>query len=107
MSFSQKGIDKLRNFQEHLKMRHPDGDFVVSDGFEMGSFLVFLPALFYLFLLALNWFKDHFLKCNDRAELVRTWLPVSYDGPKSWLDQLVYDRALLLVGAFTSTFSKA
>jgi len=36
MSFSQKGIDKLRNFQEHMKMRHPDGDFVVSDGFDDG-----------------------------------------------------------------------
>jgi len=37
MSFSQKGIDKLRNFQEHMKMRHPDGDFVVSEGFDDGS----------------------------------------------------------------------
>ncbi|KIM41275.1 hypothetical protein M413DRAFT_445312 [Hebeloma cylindrosporum] len=80
MSFSQKGIDKLRNFQEHMKMRHPDGDFVVSEGFDD----------------ALNWFKEHFIKCNDRAALVKTWLPVTYDGPKSWLDQLVYDRALVL-----------
>lgn len=48
--------------------------------------------------LALNWFKDHFIKCNDRAALVKTWLPVTYDGPKTWLDQLVYDRALVLVG---------
>ena len=47
--------------------------------------------------LALNWFKDHFIKCNDRAALVKTWLPVTYDGPKTWLDQLVYDRALVLV----------
>jgi hypothetical protein len=61
-------------------------------------------ASFCSLLLALIWFKDHFLKCNDRAELVKTWLPVSYDGPKSWLDQLVYDRALLLVGALSSTF---
>lgn len=37
MSFSQKGIDKLRNFQEHMKMRHPDGDFVVSEGFADGN----------------------------------------------------------------------
>ncbi|KAF8153267.1 other/ULK/ULK protein kinase [Crassisporium funariophilum] len=80
MSFSQKGIDKLRNFQEHMKMRHPEGDFVVSEGFDD----------------ALNWFKDHFIKCNDRAALVKTWLPMTYDGPKSWLDQLVYDRALVL-----------
>ncbi|KAF8624651.1 hypothetical protein AX17_006982 [Amanita inopinata Kibby_2008] len=80
MSFSQKGIDKLRNYQEHLKMRHPDGDFVVSEGFHV----------------ALSWFKEHFIKCNDRAELVKTWLPAQYEGPKSWLDQLVYDRALLL-----------
>lgn len=46
---------------------------------------------------ALSWFKDHFIKCNERAALVKTWLPAQYDGPKSWLDQLVYDRALLLV----------
>jgi serine/threonine-protein kinase ULK/ATG1 len=38
MSFSQKGIDKLRNFQEHLRMRHPDGEFEVSEGFDDGTF---------------------------------------------------------------------
>jgi serine/threonine-protein kinase ULK/ATG1 len=38
MSFSQKGIDKLRNFQEHLRMRHPDGEFEVSEGFDDGMF---------------------------------------------------------------------
>ncbi|KAJ4490043.1 other/ULK/ULK protein kinase [Lentinula aciculospora] len=80
MSFSQKGIDNLRNYQEHMNMRYPDGDFVVSEGFDD----------------ALSWFKDHFIKCNDRVALVKTWLPAQYDGPKSWLDQLVYDRALLL-----------
>lgn len=80
MSFSQKGIDKLRNFQEHLRMRHPDGEFEVSEGFDD----------------ALSWFKEHFIKCSDRAALVKTWLPAQYDGPKIYLDQLVYDRALLL-----------
>lgn len=80
MSFSQKGIDKLRNFQEHLRMRHPDGEFEVSEGFDD----------------ALLWFKEHFIKCSERAALVKTWLPVQYDGPKIYLDQLVYDRALLL-----------
>ncbi|KAG1778829.1 kinase-like protein [Suillus placidus] len=80
MSFSQKGIDKLRNFQEHLRMRHPDGEFEVSEGFDD----------------ALLWFKEHFIKCNDRAALVKTWLPAQYDGPKIYLDQLVYDRALVL-----------
>jgi serine/threonine-protein kinase ULK2 len=38
MSFSQKGIDKLRNHQEHMKMRNPDGEFVVSEGFDDGNF---------------------------------------------------------------------
>ncbi|KII91572.1 hypothetical protein PLICRDRAFT_156776 [Plicaturopsis crispa FD-325 SS-3] len=80
MSFSQKGIDRLRNHQEHVKMRHPDGEFIVSEGFDD----------------ALTWFREHFIKCNDRAALVKTWLPATYDGPKSWLDQLVYDRALTL-----------
>lgn len=37
------------------------------------------------------------MKCYDRATLVKTWLPAQYDGAKSWLDQLVYDRALYLV----------
>jgi hypothetical protein len=37
MSFSQKGIDKLRNHQEHMKMRHPNEEFVVSEGFDDGE----------------------------------------------------------------------
>jgi serine/threonine-protein kinase ULK/ATG1 len=80
MSFSQKGIDRLRNFQEHLRMRHPDGEFEVSEGFDD----------------ALSWFKERFVKCSERAVLVKTWLPAQYDGPKIYLDQLVYDRALVL-----------
>ena len=39
MSFSQKGIDKLADFQEHMKMKHPDGEFVVSEGFDDGKFV--------------------------------------------------------------------
>lgn len=81
MTFSQKGIDKLRNYQEHMAMRHPDTDFVVSEGFDD----------------ALAWFKERFIKCNDRAALVKTWLPAQYEGPRTYLDQLVYDRALALV----------
>ncbi|KAJ7050177.1 kinase-like protein [Mycena amicta] len=80
MSFAQKGIDQLARHQEHMRMRHPDGDFVVSEGFDD----------------ALSWFTDQFQKCYDRATLVKTWLPATYDGAKSWLDQLVYDRALVL-----------
>ncbi|KAF7366818.1 Serine/threonine-protein kinase ATG1 [Mycena sanguinolenta] len=80
MGFCQRGIDKLRNHQEHMKMRHPDGDFVVSEGFDDAQ----------------SWFTGQFVKCYDRATLVKTWLPAQYDGPKAWLDQLVYDRALLL-----------
>jgi serine/threonine-protein kinase ULK/ATG1 len=53
MSFSQKGIDKLRNHQEHMKMRHPDGDFVVSEGFDDGSSL-FCRMLFLCSLRALS-----------------------------------------------------
>lgn len=37
MSFSQKGINQLRNYQEHQKMRFPDGDFDVSEGFDEGK----------------------------------------------------------------------
>jgi len=45
MSFSQKGIDKLRNFQEHMKMRHPEGDFIVSEGLDIGT-STFYQSLF-------------------------------------------------------------
>jgi hypothetical protein len=47
--------------------------------------------------IALSWFKDHFLRCNDRAALVKTWLPAQYTGPSTWVDELVYNRALTLV----------
>ncbi|KAK0205556.1 other/ULK/ULK protein kinase [Desarmillaria ectypa] len=100
MSFSQKGINKLRNHQEHMKMRRPDGDFVVSEGFDDGVAFIYssceIRMADELLLIALSWFKNHYLKCNDRAILVKTWLPAQYDGPKTWLDQLVYDRALVL-----------
>ena len=46
---------------------------------------------------ALSWFKDHFLRCNDRTALVKTWLPAQYTGPTTWVDELVYNRALTLV----------
>jgi serine/threonine-protein kinase ULK/ATG1 len=81
-------------------MKHPDGDFVVSDGFDRGEYLhMGLLRIFVHrgWVLALEWFKDHFMKCNERAALVKTWLPAQYSGPKAWLDQLVYDRALVLV----------
>lgn len=53
----------------------------------------------YHFSVALTWFKEQFIKCHDRAALVKTWLPAQYSGPPTFLDQLVYDRALTLVGA--------
>ncbi|KZP16179.1 hypothetical protein FIBSPDRAFT_749196 [Athelia psychrophila] len=80
MSFSQKGIDKLWRHQERMKMRHPDDEFVPSEGFND----------------ALARSKNHFVKCNERAARVKTWLPASKDQSKSWLDQLVYGRALML-----------
>lgn len=43
MSFSQRGIDRLRNYQEHLRMRYPDGDFVVSVGFDDGEWFLLAP----------------------------------------------------------------
>ncbi|KAI0074595.1 other/ULK/ULK protein kinase [Panus rudis PR-1116 ss-1] len=80
MTFAQRGIDKLRNFHEHLQMKDPDGEIEVSEGFDE----------------ALTWFKDQFIKCHERAALVKTWLPAQYSGPPAFLDQLVYDRALQL-----------
>jgi serine/threonine-protein kinase ULK/ATG1 len=98
MSFSQKGINMLKQFQEHMGMKYPEGDYVVSEGFDDGkNCLQFCSLLHVLIVIALNWFKEHFMKYNDRAALVKTWLPAQYDGPKAWLDQLVYDRALVLV----------
>lgn len=49
---------------------------------------------------ALTWFEDHFNKCHERAALVKTWLPAQYTGPPTFLDQLVYDRALMLVRCY-------
>ena len=46
MSFSQKGIDMLRKHQEHMKMRHPDGYYVVSKGFDDGEFAFALDLTF-------------------------------------------------------------
>jgi serine/threonine-protein kinase ULK/ATG1 len=86
MSFAQKGIDKLRSYQEHMAMKHPDTDFVASEGFDD----------------ALAWFKERFIKCNDRAALVKTWLPPHSEGPKRFTDQLVYERALALVSHSSS-----
>ncbi|KXN82873.1 hypothetical protein AN958_02084 [Leucoagaricus sp. SymC.cos] len=34
MSFSQKGINMLKEFQEHMAMKYPEGDYVVSEGFD-------------------------------------------------------------------------
>ena len=58
---------------------------------------VFGSVLITVWYVALSWYKDHFIKCHDRAALVKTWLPAQYEGPPTFLDQLVYDRALLLV----------
>ncbi|THH28631.1 hypothetical protein EUX98_g5553 [Antrodiella citrinella] len=80
MEFSQKGIDKLKKFHDDMQKRDPDGELEVSEGFDE----------------ALTWFKDHFIKCHDRAAQVKTWLPAQYAGPPTFLDQLVYDRALHL-----------
>ena len=49
------------------------------------------------------YFEDHFNKCHDRAALVKTWLPAQYTGPPTFLDQLIYDRALSLVSIYSST----
>jgi serine/threonine-protein kinase ULK2 len=102
MSFSQKGIDKLRSHQEHIKMRYPDEEFVVSEGFDDGTLEAYVSFRFSHLILrlpALVWFKNHFVKCNNRAAMVKTWLPAPQESTKSWLDQLVYDRALTLVSA--------
>jgi len=36
------------------------------------------------------------MKCNDRASLVKTWLPTQYTGAPHYLDQMIYDHALTL-----------
>ena len=108
MSFSQKGIDKLRNFHEHMKMRDPDDEYAVSEGFDDGRLSSISSDVFYSFILmiawfsALTWFKEHFMKCNDRASLVKTWLPSQYTGAPHYLDQMIYDHALSLARVFIS-----
>jgi serine/threonine-protein kinase ULK2 len=103
MGFSQKGIDALKRYQADLEMRFPGEDVGVSEGFDDGRLLedVFRCCLLGCsrVRIALVWFKDNFIKCNDRAALVKTWLPVEFEAEDyAWLDQLVYDRALQLVG---------
>lgn len=51
MQFSQEGIDELRKYQEHMEMRHPEGDFVLSDGFDEGALGSFQEDLVKAFLL--------------------------------------------------------
>lgn len=41
MSFSQKGIDRLRVHQEGMKMRDPEGRLEVSEGFDEGMSILF------------------------------------------------------------------
>ncbi len=41
MNFSQKGINKLRQHQESMKEINPDGEFVVSEGFDDGMMSCF------------------------------------------------------------------
>ena len=36
MTFSQKGIDKLREYFEQTQVRYPDGEYEVSEGFDEG-----------------------------------------------------------------------
>lgn len=50
-----------------------------------------------LFVTALTWFMEHFEKCSERAVMVKTWLPAQYMGPSTYVDELVYNRALTLV----------
>lgn len=40
------------------------------------------------------------MKCNDRASLVKTWLPTQYTGAPHYLDQMIYDHALTLVSSW-------
>lgn len=42
MSFSQKGIDRLKVHQEGMKMRDPEGRLEVSEGFDDGLFSRFV-----------------------------------------------------------------
>ena len=44
------------------------------------------------------------MKCNDRASLVKTWLPTQYSGAPHYLDQMIYDHALTLVSSWEWKF---
>ncbi|GJJ14702.1 hypothetical protein Clacol_008969 [Clathrus columnatus] len=100
MGFSQKGIDALKRFKVDLEMRFPDEEIPLSESLEDGlskAFMTILQRYVDHSILALLWFKNNFIKCNDRAALVKTWLPVEFEARDvSWLNQLIYDRALQL-----------
>ena len=44
MEFSQKGINRLRDFHEEMRKRDPDGELEVSEGFDEGG-LAAIPVL--------------------------------------------------------------
>ena len=98
MSFCQKGIDKLRNWHEHMQMRDPDGEYEVSEGFDEGEFVLYcwsgcetLTAI-----AALTWFKEIFYKCHERCSACKAWL-TSEHTESIWIETLVYEHALQLV----------
>ena len=49
MSFSQKGIDRLRVHQEGMKMRDPEGRLEVSEGFDDGECIIVHDEIFQAF----------------------------------------------------------
>jgi hypothetical protein len=74
MTFSQKGIDKLRNHQEHIKMRNPEGEFLPSEGFDDGGCLSLLfREVAHVFLFSVDVVQGAFHQvqrtCGSRQDL--------------------------------------
>ncbi|KAG8812580.1 Serine/threonine-protein kinase [Serendipita sp. 401] len=80
MTFAQNGVDRLRDFMDTVEL--DDEPSIVSVGFDE----------------AVDWFGACYEKCSQGAQTVRTWLPEGgMNEPTSYMDQVLFDRALTLV----------
>ena len=87
MTFAQDALNRLKDYMDALDRveEQPGAGVGVSEGYDT----------------AVDWFASLFEGCNEKARTVRSWLPDGCGGVSEMhlkhLDQLLFERALLLV----------